>query len=110
MKLTNCIESFDGYMWKREINVRDFIQHNYTPYYGDESFLQGPTAKTKALWDRLSEMFKVERSIPSIFVPLWIRSAVEIKCFRNRLFFWSSIKTFNGEITRETAGVRKLTN
>ena len=61
MKLTNCIESFDGYMWKREINVRDFIQHNYTPYYGDESFLQGPTAKTKALWDRLSEMFKTER-------------------------------------------------
>jgi formate C-acetyltransferase len=61
MKLTNCIESFDGYMWKREINVRDFIQHNYTPYYGDESFLQGPTAKTKALWDKLSEMFKTER-------------------------------------------------
>ncbi|MBR4265838.1 MAG: formate C-acetyltransferase [Bacteroidales bacterium] len=61
MKLSNCIDSFEGYIWKREINVRDFIQHNYTPYYGDESFLAGPTAKTKALWDKLSEMFKVER-------------------------------------------------
>lgn len=61
MKLSNCIESFDGYIWKREINVRDFIQHNYTPYYGDESFLVGPTAKTTAVWNKLSEMFKVER-------------------------------------------------
>ena len=61
MKLTNQIEGFDGYMWKREINVRDFIQHNYTPYEGDGSFLVGPTAKTKALWDQLTELFKVER-------------------------------------------------
>ena len=61
MKLSNCIESFDGYIWKREINVRDFIQHNYTPYYGDESFLVGPTAKTTAVWNKLSEMFKVEQ-------------------------------------------------
>ena len=61
MKLSNCIESFEGYIWKREINVRDFIQHNYTPYYGDESFLVGPTAKTTAVWNKLSEMFKVER-------------------------------------------------
>ena len=61
MKLTNQIEGFEGYMWKREINVRDFIQHNYTPYTGDESFLAGPTAKTLTLWNELSEMFKVER-------------------------------------------------
>ena len=61
MKLTNQIEGYEGYMWKREINVRDFIQHNYTPYTGDESFLVGPTEKTKALWAQLSEMFKVER-------------------------------------------------
>lgn len=61
MKLSNQIEGFEGYMWKREINVRDFIQHNYTPYEGDESFLVGPTEKTKALWAQLSEMFKVER-------------------------------------------------
>ena len=61
MKLSNHIEGFDGYIWKREINVRDFIQHNYTPYTGDESFLAGPTAKTTALWNKLTEMFKVER-------------------------------------------------
>ena len=61
MKLSNQIEGFEGYMWKREINVRDFIQHNYTPYFGDESFLVGPTAKTTAIWQKLTEMFKVER-------------------------------------------------
>lgn len=61
MKLTNCVESFDGFIWKREINVRDFIQHNYTPYYGDDSFLVGPTEKTLKIWGKLSEMFKVER-------------------------------------------------
>ncbi len=61
MKLSNCIESFDGFIWKREINVRDFIQHNYTPYDGDESFLAGPTERTRKIWDKLSEMFKVER-------------------------------------------------
>jgi len=61
MKLSNNIEGFEGYMWKREINVRDFIQHNYTPYTGDDSFLVGPTAKTKAVWDKLTELFKVER-------------------------------------------------
>ena len=61
MKLSNQIESFDGYMWKREINVRDFIQHNYTPYTGDDSFLVGPTEKTKAVWAKLTDMFKVER-------------------------------------------------
>ena len=53
--------SFKGEVWKREINVRDFIQFNYTPYKGDDSFLVGPTAKTSKVWDKLSEMFKEER-------------------------------------------------
>ncbi len=61
MKLSNCVESFEGFIWKREINVRDFIQHNYTPYEGDESFLVGPTERTLKIWAQLSEMFKVER-------------------------------------------------
>ncbi|MCQ2163505.1 MAG: formate C-acetyltransferase [Bacteroidales bacterium] len=61
MKLTNQLNHFDGFIWKREINVRDFIQHNYTPYEGDESFLTGPTERTLRLWNKLSEMFKVER-------------------------------------------------
>ena len=61
MKLSNHTEGFAGYMWKREINVRDFIQHNYTPYEGDGSFLTGPTEKTKKIWEKLSEMFVTER-------------------------------------------------
>ena len=61
MKLTNQLNHFDGFIWKREINVRDFIQHNYTPYDGDESFLAGPTERTLRIWEKLSEMFKVER-------------------------------------------------
>ncbi|MCQ2136889.1 MAG: formate C-acetyltransferase, partial [Bacteroidales bacterium] len=61
MKLTNQIDGFKGSIWKREINVRDFIQHNYTPYEGDETFLVGTTDKTKAAWAKLAEMFKVER-------------------------------------------------
>lgn len=52
---------FKGEVWKREISVREFIQSNYTPYEGDESFLVGPTDKTRKVWDKLTEMFKVER-------------------------------------------------
>ena len=61
MQLTDIAGSFDGNIWKDEVNVRDFIQFNYTPYEGDDSFLAPPTENTLALWDKLSEMFKVER-------------------------------------------------
>ncbi len=54
-------KEFKGEVWKREINVRDFIQRNYTPYDGDESFLEEATGKTKKVWSKLTEMFKVER-------------------------------------------------
>lgn len=47
--------------WQSEINVRDFIQRNYTPYNGDSSFLEGPTEATKQLWDRCCQLFKEER-------------------------------------------------
>ena len=47
--------------WQTEINVRDFIQKNYTPYDGDSSFLAGPTEATKKLWDECCELFKKER-------------------------------------------------
>ena len=43
-------EGFNNGAWQKEINVRDFIQKNYTPYDGDESFLAGPTDATKELW------------------------------------------------------------
>ena len=61
MDKNNAWRGFRGVKWLDEVNVRDFIQNNYTPYTGDESFLVGPTAKTTALWNRLTEMFKVER-------------------------------------------------
>lgn len=54
-------QGFNGNMWKREINVRDFIQNNYTPYNGDSQFLAGPTEATKKLWDKLTVLQKKER-------------------------------------------------
>lgn len=53
---------FEGRLWKEEINVRDFIQNNYKPYDGDESFLTGPTDATNKLWGRLQELQKEERA------------------------------------------------
>ena len=52
---------FEGNIWRRECNVRDFIQKNYTPYEGDESFLADPTEATNKLWGRLQELQKEER-------------------------------------------------
>lgn len=53
---------FKGELWQKEVNVRDFIQCNYTPYEGDESFLVKSTENTKKVWDKLTEMFKEERA------------------------------------------------
>lgn len=53
--------NFKGDYWKSAIDVRDFIQENYTPYEGDAAFLKSATTKTKKIWDKLTEMFKVER-------------------------------------------------
>ena len=47
---------FEGRLWKEEINVRDFIQKNYKPYDGDESFLAGPTEATNKLWGILQKL------------------------------------------------------
>ena len=47
--------------WNHEINVRDFIQRNYTPYEGDSSFLQGPTEATTKLWNKCLDLFEQER-------------------------------------------------
>jgi formate C-acetyltransferase len=53
---------FNGTKWQNEVNVRDFIQHNYTSYEGDESFLAGPTQATDTLWSKLKELQKEERA------------------------------------------------
>ena len=47
------MDGFRGEIWQEEINVRDFIQKNYTPYDGDESFLTGPTDRTQKLWNHV---------------------------------------------------------
>ena len=54
-------DSFRGGVWEKEINVRDFIQKNYTPYDGDDSFLAGPTETTKELWAQVMELSEEER-------------------------------------------------
>ena len=58
---TSAYVDFVGGKWQTEINVRDFIQRNYTPYYGDSSFLEGPTSATKKLWNKCLDLFKKER-------------------------------------------------
>ena len=55
-------DGFDGRLWKEEVNTRDFIQHNYKPYEGDESFLAGPTEATDKLWGILQGLQKEERA------------------------------------------------
>ena len=58
-------EQWDGFEkgdWQNEINVRDFIQRNYTPYEGDATFLAGPTEKTTKLWDEVLELYKKEKA------------------------------------------------
>ncbi|MBA3222750.1 formate C-acetyltransferase [Salmonella bongori] len=53
---------FKGVDWKGEINVRDFIQHNYTPYEGDESFLAEATSATTALWEKVMAGIRIENA------------------------------------------------
>ena len=55
-------DGFEGRLWKEEINVRQFIQDNYTPYDGDESFLADPTDATNKLWDALQKLQREERA------------------------------------------------
>jgi formate C-acetyltransferase len=60
----NLMDAWQGFktgLWQKEINVRDFIQQNFEPYEGDESFLRPATERTKKIWDRLNELFLEER-------------------------------------------------
>ena len=60
--MSNAWRNFKGNLWKDEINVRDFIQRNYTQYDGDEQFLTGPTDATNTLWHELQQLQKEERA------------------------------------------------
>ncbi|HEY8978801.1 MAG TPA: hypothetical protein VIU15_04365, partial [Streptomyces sp.] len=53
---------FSGAHWRERIDVRDFIQANYTPYEGDDAFLTGPTDRTRAVWEKVSALFPEERA------------------------------------------------
>lgn len=55
-------QGFKGTLWKDEINVRDFIQNNYTVFNGNEDFLEAPTTATEKLWDMLQKLQKEERA------------------------------------------------
>ena len=55
-------QGFKGSKWQDEVDVRDFIQNNYKPYNGDESFLEGPTESTNTLWTELQKLQKEERA------------------------------------------------
>jgi formate C-acetyltransferase len=55
------VRAFNPGLWTKEIDVRDFIQENYTPYYGDGTFLAGPTERTTEIWARLQALFVEER-------------------------------------------------
>src|SRR3954463_2416763 len=60
-KTKSARSEFQRGLWTKEINVRNFIQNNYEPYYGDESFLAGPTKRTLGVWKKLTDMFVEER-------------------------------------------------
>lgn len=60
-KWNDAWDGFQAGKWNKEVNLRDFIQLNYTPYDGDDSFLAGPTQNTKDLWDQVMDLTKKER-------------------------------------------------
>ena len=62
--------NFNSGIWVKEINVRDFIQKNYTPYEGDDSFLCDATQNTKDLWAQVMELTKEERE--RVVFLIWI--------------------------------------
>jgi len=59
--MINAWNNFKGNLWKETINVRDFIQSNYTEYTGDSSFLSGPSSKTSSQWNVMMKILKAER-------------------------------------------------
>lgn len=61
MKTARAWEGFKPGLWQKEINVRDFIQQNYEPYEGNESFLAPATERTKSIWEQLNKLFVEER-------------------------------------------------
>ena len=82
---------FKGRKWTHSVDVRDFIQENYTPYEGDEAFLEGPTEATDKLWGRLQELQKEERAKGGV---LDMETEVDI-----RVFFQKRIRLFDERVS-----------
>ena len=67
--------------WQKEINVRDFIQHNYTPYEGDSSFLEGATDKTLKLWDKVLKLYEKEKNSPGGVLDIDTKTVAGVDAF-----------------------------
>ena len=74
-----CWDGFKGRKWRDDVDVRDFIQNNYTIYDGDESFLEGPTEATNKLWGKLKELqdFKKRSELRVEFL-IWRRKLFQL--------------------------------
>ena len=75
--MTKAWEGFKTGQWEEEINVRDFIQTNYTPYNGDDSFLEGISANSDALWTRSLELLKEESKVQVLDIEMDAISGVD---------------------------------
>ena len=75
--MTKAWEGFKQGQWENEINVRDFIQTNYTPYNGDDSFLEGISENSDALWTRSLELLKEESKVQVLDIEMNAMSGVD---------------------------------
>lgn len=73
---TKAWEGFNQSKWSKEVNVRDFINKNYTPYFEDESFLQESTNATKTLWEKVKDLMALERERSVLDVETKIPSSI----------------------------------
>jgi len=88
--LDTPIAAWDGFApgpWQHEINLRDFIQRNYTPYEGAADFLTGPTQRTTDLWARLTELFPEERAKGEA-ARVYEQGKAEVEILRQKLTLW----------------------
>lgn len=74
-KMNQAWQGFAAGEWQTSVNVRDFIQKNYTPYEGDEAFLSNATDATTTLWDKVMEGIKIETGPMhrSILIRIWLQ-------------------------------------
>ena len=63
-------KDFNTGVWDKAVDVRDFIQRNYIPYEGDDSFLAGPTERTTKLWDQVMKLYEEEREKAACLMPI----------------------------------------